>query len=122
MRLLFFTSMSDPECIFCKIVAGEIPADKVYEDDRVIAFHDIHPKAPVHILVIPKKHIPSLAELESSDEPLVGHMAQVAKQVATEQGLKGYKVLFNVNKEGGQVVFHLHMHVLGGGKIDLAHC
>ena len=114
--------MSDPDCIFCKIVAGEIPANKVYEDDQVVAFHDIHPKAPVHILIIPKKHIPTLADLAPEDEPLVGHMAKVAKQVAAEQGLKGYKVLFNVNKEGGQVVFHLHMHVLGGGTIDLAHC
>ncbi len=114
--------MGDPDCIFCKIVAGEIPADKIYEDDQVIAFHDIHPKAKVHILIIPKKHIASLTEMSDTDEAVVGRMARVSKLIAEEQDLKGYKVLINVNKEGGQVVFHLHMHLLGGGQIDLAHC
>ncbi len=114
--------MSDPNCIFCKIVAGNIPANKVYEDDQVLAFHDINPKAKVHILIIPKKHIHSLTEMSETDKILVGHMAFVSKQIASEQELAGYKTLINVNKEGGQVVFHLHMHLLGGGKIDLAHC
>lgn len=118
----FSRIMGDPDCIFCKIVAGEIPADKIYEDDQVIAFHDIHPKAKVHILIIPKKHIASLTEMSDTDEAVVGRMARVSKLIAEEQDLKGYKVLINVNKEGGQVVFHLHMHLLGGGQIDLAHC
>ncbi len=119
---IFLLTMSDPDCIFCKIVAGNIPANKVYEDDQVLAFHDINPKAKIHILIIPKKHLASLTEMTDADEMLVGHMAHVSKKIAAEHGLAGYKTLFNVNKEGGQVVFHLHMHLLGGGKIDLAHC
>lgn len=114
--------MGDPNCIFCKIVAGAIPSNKVFEDDRVVGFFDINPKARVHILVIPKKHIASLSTIEDSDELLFGHMLNVARKIAESQGLTGYKVLMNVNKEGGQVVFHVHLHLLGGSPIDLEHC
>lgn len=108
--------------MFCKIVAGAIPSTKVYEDDRVVAFSDINPKARVHILVIPKKHIASLSAAEQDDAPLMGHLLLTAQKVAAAQGLAGYKLLMNVNKEGGQVVFHAHLHLLGGGPIDLEHC
>ena len=103
------------DCIFCKIVAGEIPAKKVMEGDHVIAFHDIDPKAPAHILVIPKKHIASLAHIEPSDEPLLGKLLATAADVAREQGLnRGYRLVISTGPEGGQTVDHLHVHLLGG--------
>ena len=104
--------MSD--CLFCKILAGEIPCNKVYEDDSVLAFHDINPSAEVHILVIPKKHIASLNELEPADEVTMGKLMLAIPKIAKENGLKGFKTLFNTGKEGGQMVFHIHAHILGG--------
>lgn len=105
--------MSD--CLFCKIAAGEIPADKLYDDDDVLAFRDISPQAPQHFLVVPKKHIVNLSDMEEGDDKLVGKMMRVAAQVAEENGVeKGYRTIINNGKDAGQVVFHLHMHVLGG--------
>ena len=102
-------------CIFCKIVAGEIPSRKVREDAEMVAFHDIEPKAPTHILVIPKKHVGSLAEAQATDEALLGRLLLEAARVAREQGLgKGYRVVISTGPEGGQTVDHLHLHVLGG--------
>ncbi len=105
--------MSD--CLFCKIVEGKIPAKKIYEDEKSLAFRDINPQAPVHFLVIPKKHIPTL--LEASEEPeLIGYLAQVIKKVAVQEGLdaEGFRSVVNVKEQGGQTVYHLHFHVLGG--------
>ena len=103
--------MSD--CIFCKIAAGDIPSSKIYEDDDVIAFKDIHPQAPVHFLVIPKKHISSAAALTEADGALLGHVFAVIAKLAKEQGLdNGYRVISNVGEDAGQTVKHLHFHVL----------
>lgn len=109
------------ECIFCKIASGEIPAKKLYEDEQAVAFADIDPKAPVHVLVIPKRHVASLAELGApsqdgdQDEALIGHLQLVAAQLAREQKLDdGYRVVINTGPEGGQTVDHLHLHLLGG--------
>lgn len=102
------------DCLFCKIVAGDIPARKLYEDDQVIAFHDIGPQAPVHFLVIPKKHIRTLNDLGEEDKALVGHIAFTAQRLAMEQGCEqGFRLVMNCNEQGGQTVFHIHMHVLG---------
>ena len=105
------------DCLFCKISKGEIPSTKVYEDDEVLAFKDINPIAPVHILVIPKKHIKSLVELD--DDVLLAHIFKVIKQVAKEQGVEesGYRVVTNIGENGGQAVKHLHFHILGGTKL-----
>ena len=108
--------MSD--CLFCKIVRGEIPCRKVYEDDEVLAFHDIHPVAPVHFLMIPKLHLDSLAEAGNAHAALLGKMLLLAPKLAREQGLQnGFKTAIHTGKEGGQLVFHLHIHVVGGGNI-----
>lgn len=104
--------MSD--CIFCKIIAGEIRCEKVYEDENILAFHDINPVADVHVLVIPKKHIASLNELSDSDEGLIVRFMLSIPKVAKQMGLKGFKTIFNTGKEGGQTVFHIHAHILGG--------
>lgn len=104
------------DCIFCKIVKGEIPSKKVYEDDEVIAFHDIHPIAPVHFLIVPKAHIESLASCEATHQALLGKMLLLAPKLAAEQGLKGFRTMINTGREGGQEVFHLHVHVFGGGQ------
>ena len=105
--------MSD--CLFCKIVAGEIPGDMVYEDDKVIAFRDINPKAEVHLLVIPREHIASLNELGPEHDALVAHMMRVIPQLAKSQGLDaGFRTIINTGKGGGQIIFHLHMHLMGG--------
>ncbi|WP_313551417.1 histidine triad nucleotide-binding protein [Pseudomonas sp.] len=103
------------DCLFCKIVAGEIPARKLYEDDHVIAFHDISPQAPVHFLVIPKKHIATLHDLSETDgKTLAGHILFTAQRLAQEQGCdEGFRVVMNCNPMGGQTVYHIHMHVLG---------
>ncbi|MCL1852525.1 MAG: histidine triad nucleotide-binding protein [Peptococcaceae bacterium] len=103
-------------CLFCKIVRKEIPAKICYEDERVMAFHDINPVAPVHILVIPKEHIPSMNEVAPENAGLFGHMALVAKQVSEEAGVaeSGYRVVINNGPDSGQVVFHVHAHVIGG--------
>ncbi len=103
------------ETIFSKIIRREIPANIVYEDDLALAFKDVNPQAPVHILVIPKKPIPQLADSESSDHALLGHLLLTAKRVAEEAGLKnGYRVVINTGADGGQTVHHLHLHILGG--------
>lgn len=106
-------------CIFCKIVAKEIPSKMVYEDEDVIAFHDIHPKAPVHFLIVPKQHIPTLSDCTEEYAALLGKMMLLAPKLAQEQGCGytegqgGFKALFNTGPEGGQEVYHLHLHVLG---------
>jgi histidine triad (HIT) family protein len=100
------------DCIFCKIVQKEIPAKLVHEDADTIAFHDIHPRAKTHILIIPKKHISTLNDLEEGDESIMGNMIKAAKTVAGEMGLKSYKLLMSVGKEAGQEIFHLHLHVM----------
>jgi histidine triad (HIT) family protein len=105
---------SDPNCIFCKIVRGEVPSRKVHEDEEVFAFHDIDPVAPVHILVIPKTHIPSMAELSGEDVGVVGRMMVMAGRLAAEQGSPdGFRVIVNTGRIGRQDVYHLHMHVIG---------
>lgn len=105
------------DCVFCNIVKGSIPSTKVYEDEEILAFRDINPIAPVHILVIPKKHIKSLVELE--DDALLAHIFKVIKKVAKEQGVEesGYRVVTNIGEDGGQAVKHLHFHILGGTKL-----
>ena len=107
------------DCIFCKIIKKEIPSDIVYEDEEIIAFKDINPAAPIHILVIPKKHIPSLVELEKSDEPLIGKIYSVINKIAEMQGVKdkGYRVIVNCGEDGGQEVKHLHFHLLAGRRL-----
>lgn len=107
------------DCLFCKIVKGEVPSTKVYEDEEILAFKDINPAAPIHILVIPKKHIESLAHLEKEDETLVGRIYGAINQIAEEHGFKekGYRVIVNCGKDGGQEVMHLHFHILGGKKL-----
>ena len=106
------------DCIFCKIVRGEIPCAKVYEDDELLAFNDIKPVAPVHFLIIPKLHLASLAEAGEKHAALLGRMLLLAPKLAGEQGLRdGFKTAINTGKGGGQLVFHLHLHVIGGGPI-----
>jgi histidine triad (HIT) family protein len=107
------------DCIFCQIAAGKIPGDIVYRDETVLAFKDIHPKAPVHVLIIPVKHIVSLAELKPEDLPVAAHMLEVVNTVARQMGTgQAYKLVTNTGSEAGQVVMHLHMHLLGGRKIN----
>jgi len=104
------------DCIFCKIVSGEIPCRKIYEDDEVLAFHDVKPVAPVHFLMIPKQHLASLADAEEVHTALLGKMLLLAPKLAREQGLQnGFRTAIHTGKEGGQLVFHLHIHVVGGG-------
>ena len=105
---------ADPDCLFCKIVAGELPAERLYEDDDLLAFKDISPQAPFHALIIPKGHFATLNELEPQDATLAGRMFIAAKSLAEEHELPGYRVVVNTNAQGGQVVYHVHMHVLGG--------
>lgn len=105
------------DCIFCKIVSGNIPCKKIYEDADVIAFYDIHPITKVHLLIVPKLHIESLANCEAQHQALLGKMLLLAPQLAKEQGLKGFRTMINTGREGGQEVFHMHMHVFGGGDL-----
>ena len=102
------------DCLFCKIATKEVPSDVFFEDGDVKVFKDIHPKAPVHFLVIPKLHIQSIAHLEVDHNEVIAKLIWAAKRVAETSGLKGYKLVFNVGREGGQVIDHLHLHVLGG--------
>ena len=104
------------DCLFCKIVAGDIPSAKVYEDDKVLAFRDIEPQAPVHILIIPKEHIASANELNEENASVVGHIYAVAAKIAKEEGIAegGYRIVNNCGVDGGQTVGHLHFHMLGG--------
>ena len=108
------------DCIFCKIVAGEIPATKVYEDGRAVAFRDINPQAPTHALVIPRAHVASLNEAEESDEATLGHLLRVAARVARDEGHadEGYRTVINTGPRSGQTVFHIHVHVLGGRDLN----
>jgi len=108
------------DCIFCQIASGKIPSDIVYQDKEIVAFRDINPKAPVHILIIPKKHIPSLDQLSPAELPLMGRMAAVARKLAKQEGITetGYRLVVNYGEWGGQVVAHLHMHLLGGRKLS----
>lgn len=104
------------DCIFCKIVAGQIPSTKVYEDDQVVAFHDIQPQAPVHVLVIPKKHLASVNDLHAEDAAMLSHVFAAVQHAARETGIAetGYRLITNTGKDAGQVVHHLHFHVMGG--------
>lgn len=104
------------DCVFCKIVEGSLPSNKVYESDTVVAFHDIAPAAPVHIVIIPKKHIATMNDVEQEDGSIIADIFSAARHIAKELGIaeSGYRLINNVNKDGGQVVFHLHVHLLGG--------
>ena len=105
----------DPDCLFCRIVADEIPSDRVYEDDDVIAFRDIHPQAPTHVLVVPRRHVPDIDTLDDDDDGLLTALFAAVRRVAGQERLaKGYRVVTNVGAESGQSVFHLHLHLLGG--------
>jgi histidine triad (HIT) family protein len=105
----------DPDCLFCRIVAGEISSDRVYEDGDVIAFRDIHPQAPTHVLVVPRRHVPDIDTLEDDDAGLLTALFAAVRLVAGQEGLvNGYRVVTNVGAESGQSVFHLHLHLLGG--------
>lgn len=107
------------DCLFCKIVKKEVPADVVFEDNDIVVFKDIRPKAPVHMLVVPKTHIQSIAHLEEDHNDIIAKVIYAAKKIAANTGLSGYKLIFNVGREGGQMVDHLHLHLLGGWlKID----
>lgn len=112
------TSTSD--CLFCKIIAGEIPADIVYESDTALAFRDINPQAPTHVLVIPRKHIATLNDIDESDEALVGSLYSAAREIAAAEGIAddGYRAVMNCNAAAGQTVFHIHLHVLGGRSLQ----
>jgi len=101
-------------CLFCKIVRGEIPASKLYEDDEVLAFRDIAPQAPVHFLVIPKKHLSGPSAVSEEDERVVGKLMRIGNEIAIKEGAIHYRVVFNNGSQAGQTVFHLHMHILGG--------
>lgn len=101
------------DCIFCKIINKEIPSKFEFEDEKVIVIHDLYPKSKVHLLVIPKKHISTIAEVHDDDQELLGHLMLVARDSGAKLGLNGYKLQYNVGKEGGQEIFHVHMHLLG---------
>jgi len=107
-------------CIFCQIVAGKVPSEILYHDEQVIAFRDINPQSPIHLIIIPKRHIPSLAQLSEAELPLIGHMVNVANQLAKKEGIteKGYRLAINCGEQGGQVVPHLHLHLLGGRRLS----
>ncbi len=106
----------EKDCIFCKIAQGQIPAKLLYQDDQVIAFPDLNPKAPHHVLIIPRRHIPTLNDATADDTQLLGHLVQVARGLALQLGIaeEGYRILMNCNEGGGQAVFHIHLHLLGG--------
>lgn len=111
--------MHDPNCIFCKIIDGEVPSQKIYEDGELFAFNDINPWAPVHFLIVPKKHIASMAQVKPQDAGWLGRMMALAPQLALEQGCRpypqgGFRIIINTGEDGGQEVPHLHMHVIGG--------
>ncbi|MCG5515275.1 MULTISPECIES: histidine triad nucleotide-binding protein [Ectothiorhodospira] len=108
------------DCIFCKIAQGSIPADKVYEDEQVVAFRDLNPQAPVHVLLIPRKHIATLNDITDEDSALIGRLQWVATHLARQEGIAedGYRTVMNCNADGGQSVYHLHMHLLGGRQME----
>ena len=105
---------SNPDCLFCKIVAGEIPSERLYEDDEILVFRDINPQAPFHALLIPKIHLATLNDFETEHTEMAGRLFLVARSLAEEHELPGYRVAVNTNAEGGQVIYHVHMHLLGG--------
>jgi histidine triad (HIT) family protein len=107
-------------CLFCKIVKRELPAKIVYEDDDSVAFEDINPKAPIHILIVPRRHLATLLDASQSDDRLLGHLLLVANNIARQKGIaeRGFRLVLNCNSEGGQVVFHLHLHLLGGQRLS----
>jgi histidine triad (HIT) family protein len=105
------------DCLFCKIIAGQIPSKKVYEDERSFAFEDINPQAPTHVLVIPKKHIVGLREATEEDAELIGYCNLVAAKIARDCGVEGYRTVYNVGRDAGQSVFHLHLHLIGGRRL-----
>jgi histidine triad (HIT) family protein len=106
-------------CLFCKIIAGEIPSTQVYSDEHAVVFKDIHPKAPVHLLIVPRKHIISLAELEEQHDGLIAHLMRLLPNIAKQQGLaNGFRTVINTGPAGGQIVFHLHIHLLGGDRLS----
>jgi histidine triad (HIT) family protein len=107
-------------CLFCKIVKRELSAKIVYEDDDSVAFEDINPKAPIHILIVPRRHLATLLDASQSDDQLLGHLLLVANNVARQKGIaeRGFRLVLNCNSEGGQVVFHLHLHLLGGQRLS----
>jgi histidine triad (HIT) family protein len=111
--------MSSDDCLFCKILAGDIPADIIFESDDAIAFRDINPQAPTHVVIIPRKHIATINALESDDAAAVGQLFLAAKQIAQDEGIAddGYRVTMNCNEAAGQTVFHLHLHLLGGRQL-----
>ncbi len=106
------------DCLFCKIVKGDIPSRFLYDDDDLVVFKDINPAAPVHLLLVPKRHIRSMNDIQKGDRDIISKLFMVAKQMAAEQGVResGYKLLFNVEKGGGQEIFHIHLHLIGGWK------
>lgn len=108
------------DCIFCKIINREIPSKVVYEDEKIIAFEDINPQAPYHILLVPKKHLATLLEISEEDKELIGHLFLIANQIAKDKGIakRGFRVIVNCNEEGGQKIFHLHFHLLGGRRLS----
>jgi histidine triad (HIT) family protein len=106
---------TDPQCVFCKIVAGQIPSRKAYEDDELYVFHDIHPWAPVHVLVVPKTHIPTLADVGPEHEAMLGRIIGLAPRLMRDLGVtNGFRIVINTGRDGGQEVYHLHVHVMGG--------
>jgi histidine triad (HIT) family protein len=107
------------DCLFCKIIAKEIPAKIIYEDENVLAFEDVNPQAPVHILFIPKKHISTTLDIQESEDPLIGHLFRAAASIAKEKGVaeRGFRLVMNTNPESGQSVYHIHLHLLGGRKM-----
>ncbi len=108
--------MPDSDCLFCNIVAGDIPADVIYESDTAIAFRDINPQAPTHVVIIPRQHVSTINDIDDEHEPIVGSLFSAAKAIAAQEGIAddGYRVVMNCNKAAGQSVFHVHLHLLGG--------
>ena len=122
VRIIYFrlSKVKDMDCLFCKIIAGDIPSNKVYEDDLVYAFRDIAPEAPVHILIVPKEHIASANEINEGNFQVVGHIFKVASEIAKNEGIAdgGYRIVNNCGEDGGQTVKHLHFHLLGGRSLQ----
>lgn len=118
-RLAAFMNKINPDCTFCRIIAGEAPATTIYRDPQVTAFRDLHPVAPTHILIVPNRHIESVNQLAAGDEALVGHIFSVARTLAEREGIceNGYRIINNTGTHGGQTIFHLHFHLIGGQRM-----